>query len=175
MGKKQQEVLEKRPFNAQPLTRLLRQKNAIADQPFEIERYKIKWRDSITERKKPRSKSSVNHELKLSSRIFQLAKLQKLVRVYPCSEVTKLKGETKRQRYLLPEEQERLMAVLIRKRKHLRSIIILDLNTGLRRGELFSLKIEDLDFNRNLIHVRETKTGQDRMVPMNVTARTLLL
>ena len=143
--------------------------------PFEIERYKIKRRDSITERKKPRSKSSVNHELKLLSRIFQLAKLQKLVRVNPCSEVTKLKGETKRQRYLLPEEQERLMAVLTGKREHLRSIIILDLNTGLRRGELFSLKIEDLDFNRNLIHVRETKTGQNRMVPMNATARTLLL
>lgn len=60
--------------------------------PFEIERYKIKRRDSITERKKPRSKSSVNHELKLLSCIFQLAKLQKQVRVNPCLEVAKLKG-----------------------------------------------------------------------------------
>jgi integrase/recombinase XerD len=67
------------------------------------------------------------------------------------------------------------MAVLTGKRKHLRSIIILDLNTGLRRGELFGLKIEDLDFNRSLLHVRETKTGQDRIVLMNLTVRTLLL
>ncbi len=143
--------------------------------PFDIERYKIKRRDSVTTRKKTRSKSTVNHELKLLSRIFQLARLQKQVQSNPCLEVAKLKGETKRQRYLLPEEQDRLMAVLTGKRKHLRSIIILDLNTGLRRGELFNLRIEDLDFNRNVIHVRETKTDHDRMVPMNITARNLLL
>jgi integrase len=158
-----------------PILEYLGKKPLSQISPFDVERYKVKRRDSVTVRKQPRSKSSVNHELKLLSRIFQLAKLQKQVRVNPCSEVARLKGEIKRKRYLLPEEQERLMAALTGKREHLRSIVIIDLNTGLRRGELFSLKLEDLDFNRDVIHIRESKTDRDREVPMNATARTLLL
>src|SRR5262249_2749767 len=73
---------------------------------FEVEKYKIERRDSLTVREKPRSRSSVNKELKLLSKLFRMAKL----RYNPCREVQKLKGETKRRRWLKPEERERLMS-----------------------------------------------------------------
>lgn len=47
--------------------------------------------------------------------------------------------------------------------------------SGLRRGELFRLKWEDLDFDRGFIHIREPKGGQDQKIPLNEAARELLL
>jgi integrase len=46
--------------------------------------------------------------------------------------------------------------------------------TGMRRGELFKLKWEDLDFDRGFIHIRQPKGGQDQKIPLNPAARDLL-
>jgi integrase len=47
--------------------------------------------------------------------------------------------------------------------------------TGLRRGEIFKLTWQDLDFDRNFINLRGPKGGQDARVPMPPAARELLL
>jgi integrase len=47
--------------------------------------------------------------------------------------------------------------------------------TGMRRGELFKLRWEDVDFERNFLHLRDTKGGQDHKIPLNQAARELLL
>ncbi len=44
----------------------------------------------------------------------------------------------------------------------------------MRRGELFNLKWFDVDFARGVIHVRNTKTDRDRVVPMNEDVRQML-
>jgi integrase len=46
--------------------------------------------------------------------------------------------------------------------------------TGMRRGELFKLKWEDVDFDRGFIHIRIPKGGQDQKIPLNAAARDLL-
>jgi integrase len=46
--------------------------------------------------------------------------------------------------------------------------------TGMRRGELFKLKWEDIDFDRGFIHIRQPKGGKDQTVPLNQAARNLL-
>ena len=48
------------------------------------------------------------------------------------------------------------------------------INTGMRRGELFDLKWFDVDFNRRIVHVRQSKSGRPRVIPLNSTAQTLL-
>jgi len=46
--------------------------------------------------------------------------------------------------------------------------------TGMRRGELFKLKWEDVDFERGFIHIRQPKGGKDQTIPLNQGARELL-
>lgn len=48
------------------------------------------------------------------------------------------------------------------------------INTGMRRGEIFNLKWFDVDFNRRIVHVRQSKSGRPRTIPLNATAQTLL-
>jgi integrase len=47
--------------------------------------------------------------------------------------------------------------------------------TGMRRGELFKLRWEDLDFDRGFIHIRNPKGGTDQKIPLNPAAHQLLL
>lgn len=46
--------------------------------------------------------------------------------------------------------------------------------TGLRRGELFKLKWEDVDFDRGFINIRQPKGGKDQTIPLNQAAREVL-
>jgi integrase len=46
--------------------------------------------------------------------------------------------------------------------------------TGMRRGELFKLQWQDVDFHQGFIHIRSPKGGQDMKIPLNQAARDLL-
>jgi integrase len=46
--------------------------------------------------------------------------------------------------------------------------------TGMRRGELFKLRWDDIDFDRGFIHIRGQKGGKDQTIPLNQAARDIL-
>ena len=48
-----------------------------------------------------------------------------------------------------------------------KALVIVALNTGLRKTEQLSLKWTDVDFRLEQIFVRESKSGKSRVVPMN--------
>jgi integrase len=54
------------------------------------------------------------------------------------------------------------------------AMLKLALFTGMRRGEIFKLRRDDLDFRRNLITIRDPKGGKDAIIPMNAQAKELL-
>ena len=84
--------------------------------------------------------------------------------------------ESPRQRILSRDEEARLLAFCIDERAHLRAIIICALDTGMRRGEMFSLKWSDVDFESGLITIRafNTKTMRQRQVAMTDRLRSEL-
>lgn len=143
--------------------------------PMLIEKFKRERRSGLTRYKRQRCPASVNRELACLSRIFTLAVRDGLTSSNPCAQVQKLTEDNKRFRYLSVEEEEALLEQFIGRRAHIRAVVILALHCGLRRGEILSLQKSSVDFMRNLIHVRQTKNGKDRYVPMNPVSRTELL
>jgi integrase len=72
----------------------------------------------------------------------------------------------------LDEETQLLSAAA----PHLRSIIVMSLDTGMRRGEILSQLREHVDFNRNLLFVTRSKTagGEGREIPLTERVISLL-
>ncbi len=56
---------------------------------------------------------------------------------------------------------------------HLKAMIILALDSGMRRGEIFKLRWKDIDFDNNLIRIvgTHTKTERERIAPLSRRAK----
>ncbi len=76
---------------------------------------------------------------------------------------------------LSQEQLRRLIAVLEANSSTAALMMRLALCTGMRRGELLKLQWSDVDFERGFIHLREPKGGRSQKIPLNSSARELLL
>lgn len=142
----------------------------------EIDDFILARRDTPTKRgDKKRTGDSVNREVNDLSPIFTLAIRRGLIDRNPCSRHRKLPESKGRLRYLSNEEAAALLEVARRSHsKDLCLIILLALETGMRRGEIFNLRWEDLDFAREQIWIRESKNGDSRYAPMRPRAKEAL-
>jgi integrase len=125
-----------------------------------------------TKHNKQRSISTVNKELSLVRRIFNVALRQGWIDRNPFSSgesLISIADETKRERILSVDEEERLLAMCVGRRAHLKPLLICALDTGMRRGELLKLTFQDVDFLNRIITIRAsyTKTLTKRIVPMS--------
>lgn len=162
-------------YNAPVICEWFKGKTFAQISPLLIEKFKQQLRESITKKGTPRSARSVNEFLEMVSRIFTLAIRENETDTNPCKEVQKLPLHNKRVRYLEDEEEPRLLAVLIEPRAHLRPMVIVAIGTGMRRGDQLNLRWEKVDFQRNLIYVPNSKTGNDYGLPMSEQVRNELL
>src|SRR5262249_7875417 len=70
-------------------------------------------------------------------------------------------------RYLTDEERSRLLAECQRSRdRFLYDLVILAMYTGLRRGNLLTLRRRDIDLNQRIITVERTKNGLPIVLPV---------
>ena len=90
----------------------------------------------------------------------------------PMSQVKLFKENNKRVRFL---EKNEIVKLLSSCDKHLRPIVIVALNTGMRKAEILGLKWRDIDFRRGIIHLYDTKNGEKREAPINKQAKTALI
>lgn len=133
--------------------------------PAMVEKYKA-------ERSHKVSVAYVNRELACLKCMFNKAIDWGLAEENPVKRVKLFKENNTRTRFLEREEIERLLGCCGPK---LRPIVVLLLNTGLRKAELQYLKWHDVDFERNFITLHNTKNGETRKVPLNQTAKATLI
>jgi integrase len=58
--------------------------------------------------------------------------------------------------------------------KHLKPIVITAMNTGMRKGEILSLKWDNVDLQHGFMLLDHTKNGERREIPINATLRASL-
>lgn len=133
--------------------------------PQHIEEYKKMRLDKV----KP---STINRELICLKHMFTIAeKFGKFDGKNPVKEVKFFQERQYVMKILDRGEISRLINV---SSGYLRSMIILALNTAMRKGEILNLRWDDIDFIEHFIHIRKTKSNVIRKIPMNsVVAATL--
>jgi len=126
---------------------------------YDIEKFKVEILNSGL------SKARVNRYLALLKKMFNLAIDWNYLKENPARKV-KLFSEKDnlKERILSTEEEKRLLEV---SSEHLRPIIITAICTGMRRGEILSLKWNQVDLSRRTIRVDKAKSGKVRIIPIN--------
>jgi len=139
----------------------------------DVERFKRHHSTSVSRYNKILAPATVNRELAILSKIFSLAVKDEIIFYNPCEKVERLRADNQRTRYLSEDEEKRLINEL-KNNELTKNIVIFAINTGMRRGEIFNLTWFDADLNRNVLNIRKTKTGKDRVIPMNDKVRLML-
>ncbi len=133
--------------------------------PADIEGYKLHRRASV-------SGSTVNRELALLKRMFNLAIAWDLfLDLNPVRKVKFFREFNTGVRVLSPEEEVRLFQNAA---PFIQDLVRFALNTGLRIGEIFSLRWSEVDWEKNVLNVFAPKTGKTRCVPMNAETLRVL-
>lgn len=115
--------------------------------------------------------ASINRYLMFLKHLLKVAVERKKINENPAKPVKILKGETKRLRYLMPDEIRNLLAKLP---EDFRRLVVLALHTGARKGELLNLKWVDVDFRNGIISFKDTKNNERREIPTDETATIAL-
>jgi integrase len=139
----------------------------------DIEQYRRYVAAMATKHGRPRSASDINHHIARLRRVLNVAVERGLLKDTPFKRGSSLisrASETERTRILSRDEETRLLAACERPSRHrLRQMIIIAIETGLRRGEIESLRWNDIDLEKGLLNVQSTnsKTLRGRIVPLS--------
>lgn len=126
--------------------------------PDLIEKYRLKRRaDGV-------SLSTINRELACLKTCFSKAIEWEKAERNPAAKIKKFREPNAKERILTVEEMKRLIDAAS---LDLRPVLIIALNTGMRRGEILSLRRRDVDFVKGFIFIEDSKSGRSRKVPMN--------
>jgi integrase len=141
----------------------------------DIDDFIITRRDAPTRWKTKRAGATVNREVNILRSLLTMATRQGMMEKNPASRPRRLPESKGRLRYLTTEEAGRLLELAKKTAsKDIYTIILIALESGLRRGEIFNLHWADLDFRNDQVWVRETKNGAPRYVPMTARVKETL-
>jgi len=119
--------------------------------------------------------ATVNRELEVLRHLFNLAdRKDRFFSKNPVSRAGLLKVDNQIERILNQEEEGRL---LNNSGYYLKNIIMCALNTGLRKGEIISLKWNNVDINNRIITIDSinSKSKKSRKIPINSVIRKMFL
>ncbi|WP_029461224.1 tyrosine-type recombinase/integrase [Solidesulfovibrio alcoholivorans] len=122
-----------------------------------------------------RSAQTVRHVLAALRQVFNFAKRNGLYAGdNPVSMVKKPSADARRLRFLTHDEADRLLAALAERESNVHDMALLALHCGLRAGEIFSLTWGDVDMERGVLILRDTKSGKTRAAYMTEAVTTML-
>ena len=121
--------------------------------------------------------SSVKRELAVIQHMIEVARLEWGIsmRDNPLANLRLNVPNDQRERRLQPGELERILSAASATRtKHLSEIILFAIETGMRRGEIVSIRWRDVDLQRRSVRLTQTKNGHPRAIPLSKAAMGLL-
>lgn len=114
---------------------------------------------------------TVKRELNLLHSVIETIRKNYGMIENPISDVRRPRVQDSRDTRLQPGEEQKLMAALDNCRNPwVKPAVILALETAMRRGELLSLRWENIDLISRAAKLTETKNGQAREVPLSPRA-----
>ena len=118
------------------------------------------------------SRPTVNRYIALLKTMLNRAVDEGYLEQNPCRKIKQYSERDREHMRVLTEDEEiRLYAELA---DHIKPIVTIALNTGLRLGEIMKLKWSDIDLSKQLLKIENTKSGKVRYVPIsNVLVRIL--
>jgi integrase len=126
------------------------------------------WRDRLAEGRKP---GTVVRQLALLSAVFTWAvKEQGWCADNPVQKVRRPRVVDSRSRTLTAEEMDWLTSTVQDEPAWLGSAFIVLARSAMRRGELFSVRLADVDASASKLRLHETKNGRARDVPLDPVA-----
>ena len=136
---------------------------------YELSEFMAKFKKDFEEeyKRKP-SRSTISKQVHVLSNLFTMAIEWGMLDKSPFEQMkngrkrTLRVKEQNREYFLTLEEANKLLEEAP---NHLRKIIIVALNTGMRRGEILGLKWNQIA--KHWIYLKETKTDEQRQVPIN--------
>ena len=134
---------------------------------FDIERYK---KQRLAE---PAANETINRELAVLSHLFTKAVEWKLIDFKPAT-IKRLKEDSGRITYLTTDQIDRLIKAAIKDQFYqLYPFIVIGLETSLRRSEILSIRIENIDIEKQVIYIPQSKTGAREQPITNHLAKFL--
>jgi len=120
--------------------------------------------------------STVDKDLAVLKAFFNWCMARNLAASNPVCRVKFFNEDNSRLRYLTDDEYTRPLqaAKKIDSSPLLAEKIILSVHTGLRRGSLFHLRWDQVDFLNRVVRIGRTKSGRPHALPPNATALTTL-
>ena len=125
--------------------------------PLDLERIKKNMADA------GRAPRTIHYCLAVIRQVFNLARMLNLYQGdNPATKVKKPQIDNRRLRFLSKDEADRLLEDLKQRSQKLHDMALLSLHCGLRAGEIFNLTWGDVDLERGILMLRDTKGGPSR-------------
>jgi integrase len=126
--------------------------------------------------RKGRAASTINHYLNAISKLHQIAINEwGMQLVNPIPGMKRMPEPQGRMKRLIPDAEKVLLNHANNSAfKPLTDIIIFAIETGMRAGEILSIRWEDVDLTGRKVLIRHSKNGESRVVPLTLRAKNTL-
>ena len=144
--------------------------------PIDIERMKSELKKGLNRRGKPFAAQTIKHQLVILRRLYNLARKWGMYDgKSPMESVEMPRIDNQKTEFLTDEELTRLLDTLDTwPFRESAAFIKFALFTGLRRGELFKLAWDDVDFERGMLTLKDPKGGMTESIPVSAEAMEVL-